>query len=176
MGWASREIQEGLNGLVPSNEKLFLSTCADSGGRFFLFLFLLFFSYFLGDIISVSVYGSWQMTISEKLKPQLRRWKVSFSAVKVTQKKKNNVVDVLQLKGLFFCGFYPNQVDELKWKFSLDFDFKYSVTASGVACNRSRESAAYLWHRTWHFGKGLFPVFSNQTQQTVRNRTLPSSH
>ena len=91
------------------------------------------------------------MTISEKLKPQLRRWKVSFSSVKVTQKK-NNVVDVLQLKGLFFCGFYPNQVDELKWKFSLDFE--YSVTASGVACNRSRESAAYLWHRTWHFGKG----------------------
>ena len=91
MGWASREIQADLNGLVPSNEKLFLSTCADSGGRFFLFLFLWFFSYFLGDIISVSVYGSWQMTISEKLKPQLRRWKVSFSSVKVTQKKKKTM-------------------------------------------------------------------------------------
>ena len=39
----------------------------------FYFCFFDFFYYFLGDIISVSVYGSWQMTISKKLKPQLRR-------------------------------------------------------------------------------------------------------
>lgn len=141
---------------------------------FFCCCFFDFFSsYILGDIISVSVYGSWQMTISKQLKPQLRRWKVSFSSVNVTQK--NEVVDGLQLKGFFFCGFCPNEVNELKWKLSLEFDFDWNVTDSGVAGNRSRERAAYLWHRTWHFGKGLLPVFSKQAQQTVRNRPFPSS-
>lgn len=141
---------------------------------FFIFVSLIFFLFFGRYYFSVSI---WKLTDDYfgKVEASITPLKGKFKFCECYSKKKNSVVDVLQLKGLFFCGFYPNQVDELKWKFSLDFDFEYSVTASGVACNRSRESAAYLWHRTWHFGKGFFPVFSNQTQQTVRNRTLPSS-